>query len=332
MIAPDDRRFAILWTGRRVLESALGASGEFNDLAIRVKHPAALDDVARQVEAVLEPYGAADVHGRERQPSHAFLSAMFHQIAGVGRIAPAIFLVVAAFLVHTVLGRLVETQRQHIGLLKALGIGEAAIGWHYLELVLVLGAIGIAAGLAAGTILGHGLTQLYAGFFHFPFLSFRHDPPSVLAACAVSLAAMGLGAYRGVRAVSRLAPALALAPPRASRLWTHVARAPRAARPGRRHDQDGAAPSRPLPASRRAHGHRPRARRCAANCDALQLRCARSHCQLPRAFRSPRLLVAVRAALAGAAIGEVARWPGVLKAEALAQAAGRSARAAGSAS
>jgi len=213
MIAPDDRRFAVLWTGRRVLESELGARGEFNDLAIRVKQSAAPDEVARQVEAVLEPYGAADVHGRERQPSHAFVSAMLHQIAGVGRIAPAIFLIVAAFLVHTVLGRLVETQRQHIGLLKALGIGEAAIGWHYLELVLVLGVIGIAAGLAAGTLLGHGLTRLYAGFFHFPSLSFQHDAPSAVAACAVSMAAMGFGAYRGVRAVSRLPPALALAPP-----------------------------------------------------------------------------------------------------------------------
>jgi putative ABC transport system permease protein len=213
MIAPDDRRFAILWTGRRMLESALGAGGEFNDLAIRVKESAAPDEVARQVEAVLEPYGAADVHGRERQPSHAFVSAMLHQIAGVGRIAPAIFLVVAAFLVHTVLGRLVETQRQHIGLLKALGVGEAAIGWHYLELVLALSVIGIAVGLAAGTMLGHGLTRLYAGFFHFPVLSFRHDAPSAFAACAVSMAAMGIGAYRGVRAVSRLPPALALAPP-----------------------------------------------------------------------------------------------------------------------
>jgi len=123
MIAPDDRRFGVLWTGRRLLESALGASGEFNDLSVRVKASASLNDVSRQIEALLEPYGAADIHGRERQPSHAFLSAMFHQIAGVGRIAPAIFLLVAAFLVHTVLGRLIETQRQHIGLFKALGIG-----------------------------------------------------------------------------------------------------------------------------------------------------------------------------------------------------------------
>ena len=213
MLAPDDRRFAILWTGRGVLEAALGASGEFNDLAVRVKESATVDRVARQIEAALAPYGAAEVHGRERQPSHAFLSAMFHQIAGVGRIAPAIFLLVAAFLVHGILGRLVDTQRQHIGVLKALGISDVRIAWHYLELALVLGVLGLAVGMAAGTILGQGLTRLYAQFFHFPVLSFEHDPPSVLAACVISIAALAIGAARGVRAVSRLAPAAALAPP-----------------------------------------------------------------------------------------------------------------------
>src|SRR5262249_48567030 len=134
MLSPDERRFAILWTGRGVLAAALGARGEFNDLALRVNESASVDAVARQVEAALEPYGAAEAHGRERQPSHAFLSAMFHQIAGVGRIAPAIFLLVAAVLLHGVLVRLVDTQRQHIGVLKALGIGELRIAWHYLEL------------------------------------------------------------------------------------------------------------------------------------------------------------------------------------------------------
>ena len=221
MLSPDERRFAILWTGRRVLEAALGASGEFNDLAVRVNAAGSVDDVARQVEAALEPYGA-EAHGRERQPSDAFLSAMFHQIAGVGRIAPAIFLLVAAFLVHSVLGRLVDTQRQHIGVLKALGIGDGRIALHYLELALVLGVLGIAVGLAVGTFLGHGLTRLYAQFFHFPFLSFEHDPPSIVGACLIAIAALAIGAARGVRAVSRLAPAAALAapvPPGYRRAW-----------------------------------------------------------------------------------------------------------------
>jgi putative ABC transport system permease protein len=213
MIAPDNRSFGVLWTGRRTLESTLDASGEFNELSVRVQASVPLNDVSRRIEALLEPYGAAEIHGRDRQPSHAFVSAMFHQIAGVGRIAPAIFLLVAAFLVNTVLGRLIETQRQHIGVFKALGIGEVAIGWHYLELVAILGVVGIALGLAAGTLLGHGLIRLYAEFFRFPVLFFEHDTASVLVACAIAIAAMAIGALRGLRAVSRLSPAVALAPP-----------------------------------------------------------------------------------------------------------------------
>lgn len=212
MIAPDDRRFGVFWTGRGVLEAALGAPGEFNDAGIRLNAAAAAGDVAREIEAVLRPYGAADVHGRERQPSHAFVSSMLHQIAGVGRIVPALFLLAAAFLVHSVLGRLIETQRQQIGLLKALGIGERAIGLHYLKLVLVLGALGIAAGFAAGAVLGRGLTRLYTEFFHFPFLHYEQDFAAAAGAAIVSVAAMAAGALRGVRGASSLPPAVALAP------------------------------------------------------------------------------------------------------------------------
>jgi putative ABC transport system permease protein len=241
---------------------------------------------------------------------------MFHQIAGVGRIAPAIFLAVAAFLVHGVLGRLVETQRQHIGLLKALGIGEAAIGWHYLELVLVLGMIGIAVGLAAGTLLGHGLTRLYAGFFHFPDLSFRHDPPSVFAACAVSIAAMGIGAYRGVRAVSRLAPALALAPPAPAgygRTWPERL-APRGPAGGTTRMVLRHLGRFPLRAALTLIG--------LALAVALQIAMLFSFDALDRIIdfhahsEARDFSVLFARPLPSATIEEVARWPGVLKAEA----------------
>ena len=212
MIAPDDRRFGVLWATRRLLEGALGASGEFNDLAIRLAPAAPAHEVMREVEALLEPYGTPDVHGRSRQLSHAFVSSMLHQIAGIGRIVPAIFLLVAAFLVHSVLGRLVDTQRQQIGLMKALGIAEREIGWHYLKLALALGAIGIVAGLAAGTLLGHGLTRLYTQFFHFPLLRYEPDLAAAAVAATVSLGATAAGALRSVRAAAALAPAAALQP------------------------------------------------------------------------------------------------------------------------
>jgi putative ABC transport system permease protein len=79
-------------------------------------------------------------------------------------------------------------------------------------MVLILSAMGIAAGFAVGTIFGRGLTRIYTEFFHFPFLHYEQNPAGVLGAGIVSIAAMGAGALRAVRGASSLAPAIALAP------------------------------------------------------------------------------------------------------------------------
>jgi putative ABC transport system permease protein len=211
-IAPDDRRFGVLWMGRQALARALGFEDAFNEVSLQLDRSRSAQDVIADLESVLKPYGGAGAYARAHQPSHAFVSSMLDQLAGVGRIVPAIFLVVAAFLAHTVLGRLIDTQRQDIGLLKALGVSDRAIGWHYLQLVLVLVAGGIALGLAAGAALGYGLTELYTEFFHFPFLHYRQDPAVSAVASAVCAAAMAGGAFRGVRRAASLPAVVAMAP------------------------------------------------------------------------------------------------------------------------
>ena len=164
------------------------------------------------IEAVLKPYGGIGVYTRDQQTSHAFVSSMLDQLAGVGRIVPLIFLTVAAFLAHTIMGRLIDTERQHIGILKALGISDRAIGWHYLKLALVLTSLGIVLGLIVGAALGLGLTWVYTQFFHFPSLHYRQDPAiSALAGLAAAVA-MIAGTHQGVRRAASLPPAVAMAP------------------------------------------------------------------------------------------------------------------------
>src|SRR5690606_26232049 len=88
-------------------------------------------------------------------------------------VLPPIFLLVAAFLVNMILSRLIALEREQIGLMKAIGYSSTAVAWHYMKLVIVIALIGVALGLAAGTMMGRGLTRLYGEFFHFPFLIFR---------------------------------------------------------------------------------------------------------------------------------------------------------------
>ena len=211
-IAPDDRRFGVLWMGRQALEAALGLSGEFNEVSARIDATASEPQVLERFNAILARYGGSGAYGREQQSSHAFLSAMFEQLAGVGRIVPPIFLAVAVFLACSALVRLINTERRNIGLLKSLGLSDRTLAWHYLKFILVPVIIGIVLGLIGGTALGYGLTQIYTRFFHFPEL--RYTPDAAIAASASGAAALSTisAALAAVRRALFLPPAVAMAP------------------------------------------------------------------------------------------------------------------------
>jgi ABC-type antimicrobial peptide transport system permease subunit len=87
------------------------------------------------------------------------------QLESMARVAPAIFLGVAAFLLHIVISRLIATEREQIGLLKAFGYSGLAVGWHYTKFVLAIVGIGIFLGFVGGAWLGRGLTEMYTDFF-----------------------------------------------------------------------------------------------------------------------------------------------------------------------
>jgi putative ABC transport system permease protein len=128
-------------------------------------------------------------------------------------ILPTIFLAVAAFLTHMVLGRLIAVERSEIGLLKAFGYGNRDIAAHYARFALGIGTAGVLLGWFLGYWLGLYHTRLYADFYHFPFLLFRPGPQAFVIAGAVSLGSALIGALAAVRAAAALPPAEAMRPP-----------------------------------------------------------------------------------------------------------------------
>jgi putative ABC transport system permease protein len=135
------------------------------------------------------------------------------QLANLARILPAIFLAVAAFLTNMVLERLIALERSEIGLLKAFGYSNAAVGWHYVGFVLVIACVGVALGIALGVWFGRMVTAMYAEFFSFPFFLFRPSAGVFVLAAGVSTSAALVGTVRAVRRAVRLPPAEAMRPP-----------------------------------------------------------------------------------------------------------------------
>jgi ABC-type antimicrobial peptide transport system permease subunit len=183
---PDLRGFGVFWVDREALAAAYDMQGAFNRVAVKLapqaSEPAVLDGLSR----LLAPYGGRDARGREDQSSHAMLDNEIKEQRVMGTLLPAIFLAVAAFLLHVVLSRLVATQREQIAALKALGYANAAIAGHYLKLVAVIVVVGLALGVALGNWLGTMLTGLYAEFFFFPVFEHRIAPWLILVGAGVT--------------------------------------------------------------------------------------------------------------------------------------------------
>jgi len=211
-LVPDDRRYGIFWMDEQALAAAMDMVGGFNNMSAKLTPGLPPDDVVMRLDRLLEPYGGFGAIPRALQLSHWMLESELTQLQSFGFLLPLIFLLVAAFTLNVALPRVLARQRPQIAALKALGYGNAAIGWHYVKWALVIGVAGVVLGLAVGAWLGSAIGALYNQFFRFPALLFSVPPGVVVGATLLTVGVAGAGALTAVRRAVRVPPAEAMRP------------------------------------------------------------------------------------------------------------------------
>jgi len=209
---PDNQHYGILWMNRPMLATAYDMDGAFNDVTLKVAKATNPADVIERLDRILDRYGSIGAYGRKDQQSHHFLSQEFRGLETMATLFPVIFLGVAAFLLNVVMTRLINTEREQIAVLKAFGYSNFRVGLHYFQLVLIITTLGVAAGLLLGRWLGHGLGNIYMGFFHFPYLDYHLGTGTLFTAFTISFIAAITGTLHAVYRAARLPPAEAMHP------------------------------------------------------------------------------------------------------------------------
>lgn len=209
---PDYERFSVFWMARTPLAAANDMEGAFNHVVLSLAPGAQAQDVIARLDVLLASYGGTGAIEREDQQSHRFLVQELRTLGALVGVFPVIFMGVAAFLLHVVLNRLVGTQRDEIAALKAFGYGNVRIAGHYMQMVLIIVAIGTGLGVLSGTALGYWFSNIYRDLFELPYLNFHVAPGFVLAAFGISSGAGLLGALAAVRTAARMRPADAMRP------------------------------------------------------------------------------------------------------------------------
>lgn len=223
-IFPDNSRFGVLWMARDPLAAALDMNGAFNDLLVKLQRDTNQGEVIRRLDLLLGRFGGVAAYGRDQHISDRFVLNELDQLRTMTGFLPPVFLGVAIFLLNIVLGRLVETEREVIGLLKAFGYRNRTIAAHYTQLACLLSLLGLVLGAALGTWLGHGTATMYQEFFVFPFLQFSSGVDVYAIAFLAALGAVLLGSATAVRRATNLSPAEAMRPPKPQTYGGFVAR------------------------------------------------------------------------------------------------------------
>jgi putative ABC transport system permease protein len=212
-VAPNDERYGIAWMLRPPLESAFDLRGAFNDGIVRLAPGAVRDDVVAAIDRRLEMYGGHGAYGRDQQMSAKFLDVRIERIRGMLVFLPTLFLLVAAFVLNVVLGRLVQGQREQVGALKAFGYGNGRLARHYLAMATLAVIPGALVGIAGGLELGSALIRQFVHYFRLPLEGYAVDWAAIGGALAVVFGAAAVGALQSMRSVVRLHPVEAMRPP-----------------------------------------------------------------------------------------------------------------------
>lgn len=219
-MVPDDSRFGVIWMSQSALSAAYDMNGAFNEALLSLARNANEAAVLDAVDQVLDPHGGLGSYGLEDQMSNRFVSEEIDGLRAASTGVPPIFLAVAAFLLYIVISRMVQAEREEIGLMKAFGYSNTEVGAHYFKLVLAIAFGGAVAGCLMGILAGRALIQVYTAYYKFPFLVFQLDPASFATGVTVSVLSASAGGLFVLKRVFALTPAAAMrapAPPDYSR-------------------------------------------------------------------------------------------------------------------
>lgn len=208
----EDGRFAVLWVSQSTLEAAFDMDGAFNEAIMSLARGVDSAPVMAAADRLLDRYGGLGAYDLGDLSSNRFVTEEINGLRTSSTSVPPVFMAVAAFLLYIVISRMVQAEREEIGLMKAFGYSNGEVGLHYFQLIMVIAVGGALAGCLMGIAAGRAMVDLYLIYFKFPFLVFRLDPAAFFMGFAFSVLSASAGGMVVLRRVFLLTPATAMRP------------------------------------------------------------------------------------------------------------------------
>ncbi|MBI4289037.1 MAG: ABC transporter permease [Chloroflexi bacterium] len=232
------RNYGVVFMSKDSAEKLLDMKGYVNELALQIDDEAEKGATFERIGIALREYNigrlefkgsptpladrktdvsrgylTARVIGLKDQASDRILRMDLEAFSGIAIVFPVMFMSMAALTIYVLIGRLVQSQRPQIGVMKAVGYSRRQVLAHYLTYSLVIGVAGALAGAMAGLYLAGVFAQQYAEALNIPFVQVQVHWHVVLIGVLVTVAVCTVGGLLPALATANLRPAQSLRPP-----------------------------------------------------------------------------------------------------------------------
>lgn len=147
-IVPDPTAYGFVVMHTDALKSVYGQR-VYNQICVKTAPGTNLAQLVQKVDDVI----GRKLIGTTLQKDNTSVSSVngrIQQFKTLSIVFPLLFFLVSALITQSTMVRLIESQREQIGILKALGYSKQSILWHYTSYGVMTGVLGSVAGLLIG--------------------------------------------------------------------------------------------------------------------------------------------------------------------------------------
>lgn len=189
----------------------------YNEILIDAKDGYDIDRLGQAIEAHSRSLPYVSQVSKERTFNYSQTQQTIHNNKLMSRVIPIVLFVIEAVILFLIMSRIIDSQRNQVGIMKALGVKNRSIMLHYMGYPVLAGVIGSILGyIVAAALFIPLITTSIGRSYSLPDLTFSLSLLSILPPIVCSSAFGMLSCYLSGRAVlqERAAQAMRPKPPK----------------------------------------------------------------------------------------------------------------------
>lgn len=185
----------------------------YNEVMIDAEDGYDIDKLGQAIEAESKSLSYVNLVSKERTFNYIQLQQMFYNNKVMSNVVPLVLFIITAVILFLTMSRIIDSQRNQVGIMKALGVKNRNILLHYMGYPVLVGIIGSILGyIIAANLFIPMIAAKSAISTSLPDITFSLSLPSVIVPIFFSSAFGIVACYLSARPILRERAAMAMRP------------------------------------------------------------------------------------------------------------------------